>query len=158
MAHHIHRLVVGKTVPTSLWWRAVKRIEAGGTWEQREFDALADLLAGGVFEQAQALLAEGDEVRGELGEWLEHKLATNPAKEVLPLFKKRLGLKVRSIGGHTATRPTGPQGLRVMLKSVDFTMTAKLDGPWIVGRNRIEGYGLIRVSRRIPIAAQEVAA
>lgn len=156
--HTLHRLVVGKTKCTSNWWRAVKRIEAGGEWRESEFAMLGDLITTSIFEQARALLDEGDEVEGDLGEWLEGELAKDDAKNVFSRFKTRLGLKVHSIGGHTATQSTGSQGLRVMLKNIDVTMVAKLDGPWIAGRNRIEGYGLIRASRRAPVSKREVVA
>lgn len=146
-AHHLRRLVVGSTRHTSKWWTSAKRVESGGQWESSDLSMLEDMIAAGIFDQARALLEEGDEIGGELGEWLESKLATDGPATALALFKQRIGLRALSIGGHTAVRHTGANGLRVMLKDVRISMTAKLEGPWIVGRNRIEGYGLVQSSR-----------
>lgn len=153
----MHRVVVGKTHYESFWWRSAHRVEAGGAWAEKDFALLSDIIADGIFEQARLQLQAGDELHGELGEWLENKLATEDAKTAQSLFKKRLGVTVLGIKGHTAHRATGPQGVRVMLKDVEFTMAARLEGPWIVGRNRIEGFGTVQIARRPVFASAQAA-
>ncbi len=156
--YRLHRLVVGKTTHESFWWRSAKRVEAGGDWSERDFVALSRLIGTGILEQAQTLLQGGDDIGGGLGEWLETKLATDDTKDSRTLFMNRLGVKVTGIAGWTAHRATGPQGLRVMLKGVEFTAAAGLEGPWVVGRNRIEGYGLIRRSSNPPVLQAQAQA
>lgn len=145
--YHAHRIVVGKTTFESWWWRSAAQFDAVGQWSARDHLRLADLIATGIFEQARTLLLSGDEVEGEMGEWLERCIATEEPKVAQMMFTRRLGVQVESIAGYTAHRATGPRGLRVMLKGVEFTMAAHMQGPWVVGRNRIEGNGLIRMSR-----------
>lgn len=146
--YRIHRTVVGKTTHDSWWWRSAKRVEAGGVWSERDHGKLADLIANGIFEQAAELLQAGDEIEGDLGEWVEAIQRNKEPKMAKMLFKKRMGLKVTAIEGYTLYRASGPQGLRVMLKGIELSMNADLQGPWIVGRNRIEGFGIVRPSRR----------
>lgn len=158
-SYHIRRLVVGKTHPDSFWWKSANAVNAGACWKDVGAQALSDLIADGLFDQFVMLTNEGDEVYGAHAQRLQYKLdglATSglderPRQILLAKkgFRTALGVKVVAVSGHTVHRSSGPQGLRVMLKSVEFTMHADLAGPWQIGRNRIESMGLIRRSARV---------
>lgn len=147
-----HRIVIGKATPDSFWWRNAKAQDGSESgWSEQSMLHLSHVIGKAIYDQSAMLLRSGDSVGGEIGEWLESRLGTsNPATnhKLRYELKMRLGLKVVAIGGHTYIRSTGKSGLRVMLKDVEIEGRCDLGGPWLVGSNRIEGYGWLNKSSR----------
>lgn len=141
----IPQLVLGKTTRYNSWWRRVTEIEEAGGWTSEGLSYLGWFIAQGIKNQFDDLIAQGDLIHGDLASWLEDLSNTEPDKvAVLNALEARLGLQVESVRAHSGIRSTGSQGKRVMLKGVLFSMCAEMTGPWIMGRNRIEGFGQVR--------------
>ncbi|MFC7436045.1 hypothetical protein ACFQNJ_16135 [Hydrogenophaga bisanensis] len=153
LRYYMRRLVVGKTRVDSYWWRSAST--NNGQWSENAKFRLAHLLGNALWEQACFLMDQGDELGGDIGEWLESMVGSEDPRTNWTLrsqFKLRLGIECVAVGdGHTAVRSTGTQGLRVMLRDVDFTAKADIQGLWWAGRGRIEGCGLLQRSRRTDI-------
>lgn len=167
-SYFVPSIVLGKTSPDSFWWRCAKQVEdQGAKWMDVAGEQLGNTISEGILTQCFNLLADGDTIKGEHAEMVAQHWRrinfiedlgerTKERRLVLDVFKTVLDLRVTSITGHSAFMATGPQGLRVLLKNIEFTVSAQLTGVWIVGRNKIEGMGAIRVaSTRIPICAEE---
>lgn len=166
--YFVPRMVLGKTAPDSFWWRCAKQVEnQGAKWMEIAGEQLGHTIAEGIVTQCFDLLAAGDHIEGDHAEvvaqnWQRLKSIEDLGERkkerrvVLDVIKAAMDLRVTSVTGHSAYMATGPQGLRVLLKNIEFTVSAQLTGAWMVGRNKIEGMGAIRVaSARIPICAHE---
>jgi len=152
----VPQLVLGRTTRYNNWWRRITEVEEAGGWSEASLAYLGWFMAQGIKSQFEDLIAQGDTVHGDLAEWLVDLMQSQPDKvAVLNALEARLGLQVEGVRAHSGVRSTGPQGKRVMLKGILFSMNAEMTGPWIVGRNRIEGFGQIRpwvVSKQARIA------
>lgn len=96
-----------------------------------------------LMRQAVLLIEEGDDLEGSLGDHLGKSVSGERHwRETGLEFGERLAITIHSVGGHTYA-PHGSGGLGLVIKNVEFTMKVALEGPWFVGRLKIEGRGQI---------------
>lgn len=138
----IRTLVLGHHEETSFWCRAARAVEAGSTWLQEADRKLPLSIGSGVMRQAVGLLQEGDDLDGNIQSLLAKSISGGQHwAETGQEFGRRLGVKMHAVGGHTYI-PIGSHRVgRVALKNVEFSMRGDLDGPWLIGRLKIEAGG-----------------
>lgn len=145
--YFINNLAVGKQARDSFWMRASDAVQAGSTWEAQAGRKIATTISRGLMRQAVTLVREGDDLDGSLSAVLAGSIAGDRAWfETGQELQKRLNVTLHRVGGHTYVKDEHRS--RLVLKSLEFTMQAELGGPWLVGRLKIEGQGILRLSCR----------
>ncbi len=145
--YFLNNLAVGRQERNSFWVKAVDAIKAGSTWEVEADRKIASSISRGLMRQAVYLARAGDDVEGTVSALLSNSLVgEHPWAETGVELQKRLAVTLHRVGGHTYV--TDQHRSRLVLKNVEFTMRADLVGPWLVGRLKIEGQGILRLSSR----------
>jgi hypothetical protein len=145
--YFINNLSVGRQERNSFWMHAAQAVQAGSSWETEAGAKIAKSISRGLMRQAVYLAREGDDVEGSLSGALAGSLeGERPWVETGMEFEKRLNVTLHKVGGHTYVKDD--HRTRLVLKSLEFTMQADLGGPWLVGRLKIEGQGILRLSSR----------
>jgi len=155
--YYIGRLAVGNANSQSFWSQAVDAIKAGSSWMEQAPRKIPQTIARGMFFQARHLCELGDELEGNMSAMLSRSFADGaPWGETKMAFYERLDVQLLSVAGHTYA-PLHNRPHRLLLKGVEFTMKAQLDGPWFVGRLKGESQGLLVPSFKA-VQALEAAA
>lgn len=144
----IHDLCVGKSSPGNYWYAAAKSAREGRDWMDLGERKIPNYLVQSIMSQALLLDRDGDDVSGDLGALIGEcgsiRGSWSPAHSKL---KHLLQIKLLSVGGQSWLKRDHGCSL-VRLHDVEFSMHAKLTGPWFAGRMKIEGRGQIMESSR----------
>jgi len=141
--HFVSNLAVGNQKSNSFWARAATAVRNGSTWMQEADRKIPLAISRGLLRQAVLLAREGDDLDGNVAPLLAQSMVDGIHwKTTGQEFGKRLNVKVHSVGGHTFVKLDANR-TRLVLKNIEFTMHGQFDGPWYVGRLKIEGQGLI---------------
>ncbi len=147
--YYIHELALGKG-GYGKWQQMAKDLQGRG-WTEGAGKEVALALYSSLQRQCVFLLNEGDEIDDEdglpqlaVGSLLQTALSGEASwSQIGARFMSALDVQVRSIGRHTFV-PWGPCSKHhLVLRGVEFTMRASIDGPLFLGRMRIEGKGMV---------------
>lgn len=139
----IPMLVLGKSTKDNFWIKALRAVEAGSSWKAEADRKLPNAIGRSLMRQAVGLINDGDDIEGNMGAFLAASIAGEKHwHETGTEFGQRLDIKIDSVGGHTLVKDADI-AYRVGLRNVQFTMRASLDGLWYLGRQKIEGRGLM---------------
>lgn len=156
--YFINRLTLGKFTRDSFWFTAMKAVENGSSWLKEADRKLPLAISRGLMRQSVGILNEGDDLEGNIEPFLTPAISgTRPWLDTGREFGQRLGVKVKSVGAHTMARH-GDVAMRLVLKNVELTMRCDITGAWFVGRQKIEGSGLIRPATGAWTQQKEAAA
>jgi len=149
--YFISNLAVGNQKSSSFWARAATAVRNGSNWAQEADRKIPMAISRGLLRQAVLLAREGDDMEGNVGQLLAKSLVDGVHwKETGNEFGKRLNVQIHSVGGHTYAK-LDENRTRLVLKNIEFSMNGQFEGPWYVGRLKIEGQGLL-----VPAARQWV--
>lgn len=155
--YYLKSLMLGSAKSGSFWIRAADAVKAGSSWPVEADRMLPKMIGQHLLRQIVLLQREGDNAEGNVTESLAPALCDKESWQTAgQAFGRRLGIRVHSVAGHTFAWVGGGGG-RVVLKEIEFTMKAKFDGPWFLGRDRIEGNGELMPATRQWIPARAAA-
>jgi hypothetical protein len=144
--YYLKSLMLGKAKAGSFWIRAADAVKAGSSWETEVGRILPKMIGQHLLRQLVQLHREADGVDGNVMECLAQALHGEESwQDAGQAFGRRLGIQVHRVGGHTFAK-VGAGGGRVVLKDIEFTMKANFEGPWFLGRHRIEGNGELQAA------------
>lgn len=145
--YFINNLMVGTQLRDSFWMRAADAVHAGSTWEAEAGRKIATTISQGLMRQVVYLQRQGDDVEGSLSASLAGSLVGDrPWFETGQEFQQRLKVVLHRVGSHAFVKDDHRS--RVVLRHLEFTMQAEIGGPWLIGRLKIEGQGILRLSSR----------
>lgn len=145
---YIHNLGLGKVSADTFWMRAAKAVQEGSTWLREADRKLSQAVSRGLLHQALYLIDQGDDLEGSMAALLSYaRSGERTLSQVLLEWQAALDVRIAAVASHTYDR-LDEHRTRLILKGVELTMRADLTGPWLVGRMKIEGEGLIRPSTR----------
>lgn len=141
--YFISNLAVGNQKSSSFWARAATAVRNGSSWTKEADRKIPLAISRGLLRQAVLLAREGDDMEGNVAPLLAKSLIDAVHwKETGHEFGKRLNVQIHSVGGHTFAK-LDENRTRLVLKHIEFSMNGQFDGPWYVGRLKIEGQGLL---------------
>lgn len=153
MPFYIHNLMLGKGRSTCFWKRAADNVHAGSNWLAEADRKIKKSIGTGLMRQAVLLGRMNDSLEGNVASLIARSMVDGVHwNETGAEFGDRLGIEIKTIGGHTFVNHGGG-GHRLVLKNVEFTMKADFTGPWFVGRLKLESQGQV-----MPASARGIGA
>lgn len=138
---YVKSLGVGNGNRENFWTIAAKRVNEGSSWLSEAERKIPNVMGRSLMRQAVLLINDGDELEGNVSELLaKSTIGGRHWNETGTEFGQRLAIKLRSVGGYTFMPAGGSRG-GLVLKDVEFTMCGAFEGPWFLGRLKIEARG-----------------
>ena len=141
--YYLKSMAVGKSQKKCIWNDFADQVKAGAKWYEVADRMLPLFISRSLLRQAVLLIREGDDINGNVEPLLaKSEQGEVPWKDTGKTFGNRLGVKVHNVETHTFA-DLGDGRHRLILKGVEFTMRAELEGPWFIGRLKMQGNGEI---------------